>query len=144
MRHTLLLAATALALATSALAGEVTVTLDGVEPRGGTLYVALQNSDQFMRDAGLSRVIKAPDTSGPIVITFPNVPAGDYALSALHDADNNKRMSMGADSMPVEGWAMSGAQALRARPTFADVKVTVPAAGGSIAASMQYPGAAPR
>lgn len=133
------LAATVAALMTAgvAQAGDVTVTLTGVQARGGQVLVTLQTRDQFMQAAGFAQRIEAPG-AGPLTITFEDVPAGDYALSAFHDENADNQMQSSAIGIPEEGWAMSNGDALMGPPTFDLVRVSIPAEGGAITEAMRY------
>ena len=125
--------------AAPAFAGDVTVTLTGVQARGGQLLAALQTRDQFLQPAGAYGDIVRNPTAGTITVTFRGVAPGDYSLSVLHDADNDGQMKM-EGGMPAEGWAMVNGAALRAAPTWDQVKFTVPASGDSrLTVPMIYP-----
>lgn len=133
-----LAAVAALSLAAPAMAGDVTVTLTGVEARGGVLLAALQTQDQFMQPAGAYGERISDPATGTLHLTFHNVAPGDYALMVLHDEDGDGQMKMNG-YMPAEGWAMLNAEALRAAPTFDQVKFTVAASGADISVPMSYP-----
>ena len=133
-----LAAVAALALAAPAVAEDVTVTLTGVEARGGVLLAALQTEGQFMQAAGAYGERIVDPAAGVVRVTFRNVAPGDYALMVLHDEDGDGRMTMDG-SMPAEGWAMVNGDSLRAAPTFDDVKFSVPAAGVALTVPMAYP-----
>lgn len=133
------LAATVAALlaAGAAQAGDVTVTLTGVQARGGQVLVTLQTRDQFMQTAGFGQRVEAP-AAGPLTVTFIDVPPGDYALSAFHDENADYQMQSSPMGVPTEGWAMSNGDRLMAAPTFDVVKVSIPAEGGAITEAMRY------
>lgn len=116
------------ALAGPALTGDVTVTLTGVEARGGALLAALQTQDQFLQPAGAYGDIVRDPQAGTVRVTFRNVTPGDYSFSALHDADGDGQMKM-EGAMPAEGWGMVNGDTLRGPPTWDQVKFTVPASG---------------
>jgi len=121
------LAATALAgaaLATPALAGEVTVTLTNVRADAGDLYVSLQSEAQFMQAAALAGKTVENPKDGTVTVTFADVPDGQYALMVWHDIDGDGTFSMGARG-PADGWAMIGASGLRGMPTFAEQSFTL-------------------
>ena len=123
-----LVAVAALSTAGPALAGDVTITLTGVEARGGVLLTSLQTRGEFMQaSAAHGEVVRDP-RAGTTRITFRNVAPGEYAFSALHDADNDGQMKMDG-YMPGEGWAMLNGDSLMAVPTFDQVSFTVPASG---------------
>lgn len=131
------LALLALGTASAAAAASVSVDLTGVQPRGGTVYAALQAKGDFMGRGGYA-VKTAGTRSGTVRLTFTGVEPGDYALSVLHDVDGDKAMGMSAQGMPTEGWAMSNGEALRSAPTFDIVKFSVPAGGATTTARMTY------
>jgi uncharacterized protein (DUF2141 family) len=133
-----LAAVAALSLAAPAFAGDVTVTLTGVQARGGVLLAALQTQGQFMQPAGAYGERIVDPASGAVRVTFRNVAPGDYALMVLHDADSDGQMAMNG-SMPAEGWAMVNGDTLRATPTFDQVKFSVPASGADLSVPMSYP-----
>ena len=113
------------ALAAPAAAGDVTVTLKGVEPRGGEVSAVLNTAATFMR--GTDYVASVPgDTPGDVVLTFRDVAPGEYALMVMHDANGNGRFDMGPSGMPDEGFAFSNkGQPLMGMPTFEGLKFTV-------------------
>lgn len=133
------------ALSTPAFAGDVRVTLTGVKAKPGSQILAtLQTEDEFMQPRGkYGVVVPPPAADGSVVVTFPNVAPGAYAFSVLHDENGDYQMAREENGRPKEGWAMSHGASLRARPTFAGVKIDVPAAGLTITEPMFYPTAAP-
>ena len=143
-RSLLTLAAVAVltAGAAPAFAGDVTITLTGVQARGGDLLVGLQTASQFLKHEGAYGEVIANPPAGTRVITLHNVAAGDYSVTALHDVDGDRQMKM-ADGRPAEGWGMLHGETLRAAPTFDQVKFTVPATGDVAlsVAMMDYPAA---
>lgn len=134
-----LVAAALTASVAPALAADVTLTLDGVQARGGRLLVALQTRDQFLKHEGAYGEIIADPAAGTRSVVFRDVAPGDYSVSVLHDADGDGQMKMNG-VMPAEGWTMLNAETLRAAPQFDQVDFTAPAAGAvSLKASMIYP-----
>ena len=45
--------------------------------------------------------------TGVVEITIPDLPAGDYAVVALHDENANKQLDRNWLGVPVEQWGMS-------------------------------------
>ena len=115
----------------------MTVTLTGVQARGGQLLISLQTREQFMQPTGLGEIVQNP-TAGTTTVTFRDVPAGDYAVSVLHDQNGDGQMQVSEIGIPTEGWAMSHGAELRGPPTFAQVKVAFPAAGAALTEPMFY------
>lgn len=69
-----LIAAT-LAMAGAASAAVLTVTLDGIEARGGKLYVSVQTEDQFMKEDGVAGEIPEAPEAGTKTLSF-DLPEG--------------------------------------------------------------------
>jgi uncharacterized protein (DUF2141 family) len=119
--------------------GKVEVVLIGVEARGGKVLVALFDEKTFWRAMPPFTVELDPPADGTLRATFANVPAGDYVVNAIHDENGDLKLDMGAGGIPSEGYSLSRGEALRAAPTFATLKVTVPADGARFEQKMVYP-----
>lgn len=121
-----------------AQSADVTVTLTGLEPRGGKILASLAGPDTFMRGAPEHNVEVAADGSATVTLTFRGVPAGEWALMAMHDEDGDGEFDMNG-YMPAEGYAFSNQRGpMMAMPTFGAHKVVV-APGAVITAEMIYP-----
>lgn len=126
-------------LASAALAADVTVTLTGVQPQGGKVLVSLQSADEFMKPEGRFGAIADGAASGAETVIVHNVPPGEYAVMVLHDANGDMQMAREANGKPKEGWAISGQWPQGRKPSFAEVKITVPADGTAVTLPMVYP-----
>jgi uncharacterized protein (DUF2141 family) len=136
---TTILLATALGTANAADPAPLSVTLEGVEARGGKLYVSVQTEEEFMENRGTAGdIVDGPD-AGTHDFTFDLAP-GTYAVSVWHDYNGNGQFDMSDAGMPIDGWAMSGTMPA-GEPAFSDTAVVVPAEGKSISLSMSYGGA---
>ena len=122
----------------AAWAGTIDLTLNGVQPKGGKILVTVQSRDQYMQRAQTSGAIVDGAASGQLKVALPDVPAGDYAISVLHDVDGNFNMNRTADGKPTEGWSTLNAASLRAKPTFDQVKVSV-SGDAAVTETMIYP-----
>ena len=138
MKFAVSLAAAAALFATPAMAGDVTVTLTGVKAKGGTIRVSLYDKATFLRALAPFIAEAKGDKAGDATVTFRNVPAGDYAIAALHDADDNEKITS-KDGMMAEGTALSRSETLTTMPTFDLAKVAVPASGAAFTVAMSYP-----
>ena len=127
--------AAALALAGTAAAAPLTVTIDGVEDRGGTFYVSVQTEADYMKPTGTDGTMTDAPGAGTVTYTY-DVPPGDYAVTVWHDDDGNGRFDYGPDGMPADGWALSGMAATG--PSFDAAKVTVGDGGARVTVSMTY------
>ena len=116
----------------------MTVNLTGIQAsRGGKIYAALQTREQFMQPAS-TRGASLDPKAASATIKFSDVPPGEYAIGILHDTNGNRQMDTAANGIPLEGWAIPGGAALDHKPSFDEVKMTVPASGAAVSASMVY------
>ena len=84
----------------------ITVTIDNVTSDKGKVLMSLHTSETFMKGNG----IKDAETEikdGKVTITFENVLPGEYAILAMHDANDNKRMDFQENGMPTESFGIS-------------------------------------
>ena len=136
LSHLCLAGSLLLSAAGAASAAEVSVTLTGVQDRGGNMLVSLQSRDQFMKPGDAAGAVQ-PATGGTMTLMIHDVPPGDYAVLVMHDEDNNWTLTM-KDGRPGEGMANTGG-AISERTTFDDLKITVPAEGLSLTLPITYP-----
>lgn len=102
----------------------ITVTVDNVTSDKGKVLMSLHTSETFMKGKG----IKDAETSiedGKVTITFENVLPGEYAILALHDENDNKRMDFEDNGMPKESFGMSNNVMAMGPPQYDDAKFTV-------------------
>ena len=123
------------ALLGSAGAAPLEVVIDGVEARGGTLFVSVQTEAQFMGEDWIAGERVEEPSDGSLRLTL-DVPTGDYAVTVWHDDDGDGSFTMAPSGMPLDGWALSGNP--RGMPSFGATKVQVGAAGGSASMTMTY------
>ncbi len=135
---TAILAAAALILPVAAQAAPLTVTLNGLEARGGTLYIGVQTEDQFMKNEGIAGEKFDAPASGSLTVTF-DVPEGAYAVAGWHDFDGDGVFDLSESGMPQDGWSMINGGTHTGLPVFAEASVTVPAGGASIEETVFYP-----
>ncbi|GAD59909.1 DUF2141 domain-containing protein [Brevundimonas sp. BAL450] len=131
-------AALACLIAAPAVAGDVVVTLNGVEARGGEILASLNTEATFMRGEGEYGVIASGDEAGTITLTFEDVAPGDYALMVMHDENGNGQFDMSPMGMPDEGFTFSNGGAMQGMPTFEVHKFTVGEDGATLTETMFY------
>lgn len=85
---------------------DIKIVIDNVRDADGTMWVALFNSEeQFLKER--FRSLKLTAQKGQVVGAFENVPPGNYAISVLHDTNNNREVDKNAIGMPTEGVGFS-------------------------------------
>ena len=109
------------------------VVVKNVKEAKGRIAIALFNSEKdFTTKAmqGKTTVAKA----GEVQITFENITSGDYAISVMHDANENDKLDSNAIGIPKEGFGFSNdAMGMFGPPSFekakfnlsGDIKVTI-------------------
>ncbi|WP_250434320.1 DUF2141 domain-containing protein [Hanstruepera flava] len=99
----------------------LTVSVDNVLNNNGHVLVGLHTEDTFMKGKGIKNA-KAEIHEGKISVTFKDVAPGIYAVMLLHDENDNERMDLEPNGMPMESYGMSNNPMLYGPPTFADAK----------------------
>ncbi len=75
------------------------------EPKGKVSVALFNREDDFMGKSLVSQSTVAK--SGEVQITFENVIPGDYAISVMHDANENNELDSNAFGIPKEGFGFS-------------------------------------
>ena len=86
--------------------GMVTVTVTGVQPDGGTVYVGLQDTGSF-GSLDVSQGATAEATADTVEVMIEGVPNGRYAVVAFQDTDGDGSTNLGPTG-PGEPWGISG------------------------------------
>ncbi|MEM8845936.1 MAG: DUF2141 domain-containing protein [Bacteroidota bacterium] len=102
---------------------DVTVIIDNVLNDNGNVMATLHTEDTFMKGPGIQN-LESTIEDGKAVFVFKNVTPGTYAIMALHDANENRRMDY-ENGMPKESYGMSGNDMSFGPPNFADAKFEV-------------------
>lgn len=102
----------------------ISVTIDNVVNDEGKVMASLHDEASFMKNAGLQQA-ETEIKNGKATFTFNNVAPGTYAIMAMHDANNNKKMDIEMNGMPIESYGMSGNNMSMGPPIFNDASFTV-------------------
>jgi uncharacterized protein (DUF2141 family) len=82
------------------------VTVKGIKGKQGNIRVGLFNDEEkFLKSAWKGQVVKA--TTESITVVFENVPNGVYALSVIHDENQNEKLDSNLIGIPTEGFGFS-------------------------------------
>ncbi|MFZ1808270.1 MAG: DUF2141 domain-containing protein [Cyclobacteriaceae bacterium] len=102
---------------------ELVVEVKNINESKGVIYVALYDSDEkYLKKAAFSLSAKA--TQGSIQLIFTDLPFGEYAISAIHDANENKELDKNFFGIPIEGFGfLDGEMGVFGPPSFNKVKV---------------------
>lgn len=101
----------------------ITVTIDNIKNDNGKVLISLHTTDTFMKGKGLMNA-QSEIKDGKITVTFKDVEPGEYALLAVHDENENKRMDFRDNGMPIESYGASNNVMNFGPPQFEDAKFT--------------------
>ena len=103
---------------------KIKIVIDNVVNDEGKVLISLHSSDTFMKGNGIMDQ-ESTIKDGKVEFIFENVPTGTYALMAMHDANDNKRMDFEENGMPKESYGMSGNDMTMGPPNFESAKFEV-------------------
>jgi len=97
----------------------LTVTVTGLKPLKGDLYISLHNRPEYFQfaDSALmkTRIVVNKETD---TVSFDKVPEGRYAIAIYHDENLNGRMDATELGIPKEGYGFSTTNKVAGRPKF--------------------------
>ena len=119
--------------------GNLTVKIESIQNNNGDMLVGLYDSlARFPRKVSTGKVIKV--TGKEMHVKFSNVKPGNYAVSVLHDENQNKDLDQGMLGKPKEGYGFSNnAMGIIGPPSFKKASFYVPKGNSSISIKMRYP-----
>lgn len=139
-RNTRTLFLTSLLLTGSLLCGaqQLEVTIKNVKEAKGNVRVGLFKDDKtFLKEAWMGKVVKAE--SGELKVVFEGVPSGTYAVSIIHDANENGELDSNFFGIPNEGFGFSNdAMGTFGPPGFDKASFTLGADKKNVSISMRY------
>lgn len=127
-----------LAAATAWAQAQLEVVVKNVKDDKGNIRVGIFRDDKtFLKDAWLGKVVKA--ATGEVKVVFDSVPAGTYAVSIIHDANENGELDSNAFGIPKEGFGFSNdAMGLFGPPGFQKASVSIGVGSQAITISLRY------
>ena len=116
----------------------LTVNIKNLKNSDGDILVGLYDNDSnFPRKVSTGKVIKV--TEKEMHVTFPDIKPGNYAVSVLHDENQNKDMDQGTLGIPKEGYGFSNnVMGVMGPPSFRKASFHVPDGDSSITIKMKY------
>jgi uncharacterized protein (DUF2141 family) len=127
-----------LTVLTSKAQSNLIVTIQNLKNLNGDLLIGLyDNASNFPRKVATGKVIKV--TEKEMKVTFPDIKPGNYAVSVLHDENQNKDLDQGRLGIPKEGYGFSNnAMGVIGPPSFKKARFHVPDGDSSITIKMKY------
>lgn len=101
---------------------DLTVNISGLNSDKGTLLVGIYNQkENFLKNQFKGDVVKIKDKRS--VVVFKNLPKGEYAVSFVHDENDNKKMDTNFLGIPKEDYGCSNnATGFMGPPKYDDAK----------------------
>jgi len=94
------------------------------EPKGSIRIGLFTNQKDFMKTPIQGKVVKATGTE--VTVVFENLPAGDYAVSVIHDENDNGELDANKMGVPKEGFAFgNNAMGSFGPPSFEKAKISL-------------------
>ena len=116
-----MLAATA--VAGSAAAAQLTVKVEGADPRQGPVLIGICTGSLDLGSCGYNQTIQQPP--GDFSVVFRELPEGSYAVAAFQDTNGNNNLDRDPNGLPREPYGFSNGTGRTAPPSFEAARVTV-------------------
>lgn len=99
------------------------VTVKNIKGTKGTIRIGLFTTEaDFLKNAVTGKVVDA--NGSEVKVVFDDLPAGDYAVSVIHDENGNEKLDTKAMGIPKEGFAFgNNAMGSFGPPKFDQVKI---------------------
>ena len=118
-------------------AATLQVKIDGVASGKGKLRVAVCDESSFLKKCTIGAL--APAHTGTVTVDVPDVPAGNWAVMAYHDENDNQKLDRNEMGIPSEGYGFSnGASAKYGPPQFKQAAVAVGASAVPVSVALKY------
>ena len=100
----------------------LTINISGLNSDKGNLMVGVYNKkDNFLKKQFKGNLVKIKDKKS--VVIFKDLPKGEYAVSFVHDENNNKKMDTNFFGIPKEDYGCSNnATGFMGPPKYNDAK----------------------
>ena len=116
------------------------VTVTGARPVAGNVTVTLygDNPAAFLAHRGSIAIARVPLASSQAEACFSLSAPGAYAVAVYHDANDNHHFDRTLLGLPAEGYGFSNNVAPLILPSYASVRIAVPAGESRIAIRLIY------
>jgi len=140
MRHTLTTLVAAFVFPTAALAGDLTVRIDGVHSDQGSILAAVYDSEaSYMKQPAARATFKVKASRGTVQYVLHDLPPGKYAVSVFHDENGNGKLDRNLLGIPKEGYGFSNGLPGSGRPpAFSSAAFEFAGTTQSITISLHY------
>ena len=123
------------------LTGNLTIDIRNIKNNKGLVKLSLYNSKEgFPTDPEKAiRKVALPIKDNLATVTFEKLPHGEYAVSLLHDENDNNKMDFHFYGMPKEGYGASNdAKVVFGPPDYKDAVFNLGSVEKTIAIKVKY------
>jgi uncharacterized protein (DUF2141 family) len=118
----------------------LTVSVSGLKPLKGDLYISLHSRPEYFQIADSAFMKKKIAVNEEIeILRFEHVPAGKYAIAVYHDENRNGEMEMNEKGFPLEGYGFSLKSKFLGKPKFEQAAFEL-SGNDTVEIKMLYPG----
>jgi uncharacterized protein (DUF2141 family) len=135
----LVLAVSCLSL-TPVEAADLTIHIAGLRHTRGTIRLSLYDrAEAFLEPGGRIARLKEQVTTNPMRVSFTGLPPGTYAVTVVHDENDNGKLDRNLLGVPREGYGFSNdAPIILGPPSFARVAVLLGQEDKAIIITIRY------
>ncbi|HEY8936371.1 MAG TPA: DUF2141 domain-containing protein [Cyclobacteriaceae bacterium] len=116
----------------------LTVTVKNIREPKGSIRVGLYNKEEdFLKKVYQGKSVKA--VGSEITVIFDNLPEGEYAISVVHDENENEKLDSNKIGIPKEGYCFgNNALGKFGPPSYDKVKIKLGATPVAQSLTMKY------
>jgi len=117
---------------------DIVVIIDKVRSNKGVVRITLFTKEvNYMKSFSIGKIVNAK--TGSVSATFENMPAGEYAITATHDENNNGKLDSNFFGIPKEGIGFSNdASATFGPPSWGKAKFKLSQDSKSLRITLKY------
>lgn len=106
--------------------GQVIINIEGLKSDKGELILAVfNNKDSYLKEDFIHKKVKV-DNRGKTIVTFDDLPVGEYAVSVIHDENQNGKLDKNMVGIPKESFGFSNVSlGLFGPPSYDNTKFTL-------------------
>ena len=114
------------------------VNIKNIKNKNGDILIGLYDStSNFPRKVATGKVVKV--TENEMEVTFADIKPGNYAVSVLHDENQNKDLDTNKLGIPKEGYGFSNnVTGVVGPPSFRKARFHVPPGDSAITIKIKY------
>lgn len=124
---------------TVATAADLDVTAAQIMPGPGSIrFVLYRGANGFRHEDKAFKVLSAKADGAYASVRFQDLPPGQYAVLAYHDANSDQKLDLRFGMFPKEGWGLSNNPKVMGPPSFSASSFAVTDQNRSIKIEMHY------